>query len=47
MEDIEARLRRDLRRSTLVYLAFPNDDDDIETLSEGGGKLASKNQCPS
>ena len=32
MEDIEARLRRDLRRSTLVYLAFPNDDDDIETL---------------
>jgi hypothetical protein len=32
MEEIEARLRRDLSRSTLVYLAFPNEDHDLETL---------------
>jgi len=32
MEEIEARLRRDLRRSALVYLAFPNEDLEIETL---------------
>ncbi len=32
MEEIEARLRRELRRSTLVYLAFPNEDNDIEAM---------------
>ena len=29
MEDLEQVLRRELRRSTLVYLAFPNEDDHL------------------